>query len=78
MNTPTERQAAYQVLRAIAKSLKLSPDGLPAYTLYHAMRRNGCTQLQFHAIMEKVCSTGLVELRNDRYHLLTEELSHAE
>jgi len=78
MNTPTERQAAIGVLAAIVNSLKLSPDGLPAGLLYAAMRESGCSKESFDLIMEKVCATGLVELRKGRYHLVTQELSHAE
>ena len=78
MNTPTERQAAIGVLAAILLSMKLRPDGLPAGLLYAAMRESGCTQTQFDLIMEKVCATGLVELRKGRYHLVTQELSYAE
>jgi len=78
MNTPTERQAAIGVLVAIVESMKLRPDGLPAGLLYAAMRASGCSKESFDLIMAKICSTGLVELRNDRYYLVTHELSHAE
>ena len=78
MNTPTERQAAIGVLAAIVNSLKLSPDGLRAGLLYAFMHASGCSKESFDLIMEKICSTGLVELRNDRYYLVTHELSHAE
>ena len=78
MNTPTERQAAIGVLAAILLSMKFRPDGLPAGLLYAAMHASGCSKESFDSIMEKVCATGLVELRKGRYHLVTQELSHAE
>ena len=73
MNTPTERQAAFEVLRGVVEGLKLSPNGLSARLLYVAMRQNGCTQGQFDAIMGKICATGLVELRGNAYHLVTQK-----